>query len=170
MVMLLHGAETLEAAVDRVYREQTDRAANVVRDQDVVDALEEWLGDDRARVTKTHLVNVARQAKNAYLKRHRPKMVGGQLALFQPHYLIPLGKGRHAWLDHASREQAIEWRAVEVAAFSHTRATYDEKIRQIDERIDKWGNHATFGQVERIEFHWAPSDLGYDDDDADDDD
>jgi len=168
MVMLLHGAETLEAAVDRIYREQTDQASNVVRDRDVVAALEEWLGDDRSRVTKTVLVSVARQAKNAYLKQRRPRMIAGQLALFQPHYLIPLGKGRHAWLDHATREQVLEWKAAEVAAFGHTRATYDEKIRQIDERLDRWGSHATFGQVERVVFGWTEADMSYADDDDED--
>lgn len=169
MVMLLHGAETIEAAVDRIYREQTDRERNVVRDQDVVDALEEWLGDDRSRITKTVLVRVARLAKNVYLREHRPKMVGGQLALFHPDYLIPLGKGLHAWQRHASREQVLEWRAVEVAAFDHTRTAYEEKIRQIDERVDKWGNYATFEEVERIEFHWTEADMSYDDDEDDED-
>jgi hypothetical protein len=172
MTMLLHGTETLQAAVDRIYREQTDRDLNVVRDRDVVAALTEWLGEDHARITTSVVVNAAQKAKNDYLKAHRPNMLGGQLSLFQPHYLIPLGKGLHAWLDFASREQVLEWVAVLTTAFERTKATHDERIRQIMERLDRWGNHATFGQVERAEFGWTRADFRYgagDDDDEGDD-
>jgi alkylhydroperoxidase family enzyme len=54
-------------------------------------------------------------------------------------------------------------------AFGRTKATHDERIRQIMERLDRWGNYATFGQVERAEFGWTEADLRYDDGSDEDD-
>jgi hypothetical protein len=170
MVVELLRPETMDQAVDRIFREQTNEAVNEVKPSDVVTAIRDWLGADNSRITAQVIVDVARKEKDRYLKRHRPSMRGGQLAIFQPHYLIPLGKGRYAWLDYATREQTLEWLAVETAAFERTKTTHDEKVRQIRERLDNWGNRQTFGEVERAVFGWTTGDLIYDDQLEDDDD
>lgn len=169
-MVMLHAAETTDIAVDRIFREQTDPGTHEVNAATVVDAIREWLGEDRARVTETIIVDVARGLKNAYLKRHRSKMIAGQLSLFDPKYLLPLGSGRLVWADFASRVQVEEWRAVLVKAHERTRKTYDERIRQIDERLDRWGTFRTWGELERVSYGWTEADMSYDDDADDDDD
>jgi hypothetical protein len=165
MTLLLHRAETLEAAVDRIIREETDTTTNVVLRGDVSSAISDWLEANPSRITKVVRDNAAQKALDRYLARHRAKMDGGQYAIFQPYYLIPLGQSRYAWLDLATLAQVVEWKETLLAAFARTRATHEEKIRQIDARILKWGNHTTFGEVERAEFGWTQADFKYDDDD-----
>lgn len=169
-MVMLHAPETTDTAVDRIFREQTDTALNEVAVRHVDAALREWLGEDRARITKEIELDAAKQIRRRYIKARTPRMVGGQLGLFQPHFLIPLGKGRYAWMDAATREQVIEWKAVLLRAFGRTQATHDERLRQIDERLDRWGRHPTFGQVERVEFGWAAADFRYGASDRDDED
>lgn len=161
-----------DEVIDRLCRELTSDE-NVIVARDVVTAFDVWL-KGHPEVTTRHSASVAATMVQAFFARRRPKVrageFAGQLGLFRPEALVPVGYGKKAWMDDLSRDQFTLWRDIETRGFDQTRSVFESKDAYWSERLDVWGGYEKLGALERGEFGWTDTDLGYDDDDSDEDD
>ena len=141
--------ETPDEAIYRLCREVT--FDNEIGAKAVKERFGSWLRRHPV-VVAGRVPDVAGTMVNSFFNRRRPKIGAGQLGLFRPEAIVPIGNGKRAWMDDLSRDQFQSWKQAEEGAFSQTRTAFDSKAIYWQDRLDRWGTYDTLGRLERGEY------------------
>jgi len=162
-------SESPDEAIYRICQEVTFN--NEIGAKAVKERFASWLRRHPIEVSG-RVPNIANTMVDSFFTRRRPKVGAGQLGLFRPEAIVPIGNGKRAWMDHLSRDQFQDWMQVETKAYGSTRDVFENKVAYWQERLDNWGSYTSLGELERGHYGYVEPDISYDesvDHEADDD-
>ena len=165
-----HADEDARRALLRIVDERMHDDTGRVDLKIVANDLHAWLIGHPSELT-ARAGRIAVQMVRSFDRARRPAIRKGvQLELFHPRWLIPVGSNVRVLMKKATREDVIQWEAIEANEHAASTTAYAKKASYRADRLSVWtADEHHLEDVERRYFGYVDL-IGDDDLDGDEDD